>query len=110
MSKALVWFATRLLFMSQIGDEEALFEETVVLLRAQSESAAQKKALKLGEAEAHSYQNVDGETVHWVFKEVLDLIQLDTASIEDGTEVYHHFLTAAEVDQVRESLKAGSLA
>jgi hypothetical protein len=110
MSKTPVWFAARLLFVSQIEGEETLFEETMVLLRAQTEAAAIKRAIKLGEAETHSYQNGDNETVSWVFSQVLDLIQLDTPSIEDGTEVYHHFLTAAEVDQVRESLKAGSLA
>ena len=110
MSKSQVWFAARLLHMSQIEGEETLFEESVVLLRSQNEAEAMKKAVKLGDSQAHSYENVEGESVNWVFKEVLDLIQLDTVSIEDGTEVYHHSLTAAEVDQVRESLKAGSLA
>ncbi len=110
MSKTPVWFAARLLFVSQIEGEETLYEESVVLLRAQTEAAALKKASKLGEAEAHSYQNGDEETVNWVFNDVLDLIQLDALTIEDGTEVYHHFLTAIEVEQVRESLKAGSLA
>jgi hypothetical protein len=91
-------------------EPDPLFEDRLVVLYAEGgEDAAMKKAKKIGKSEAHSFKNIDGETVSWVFREVLDLIQLDTHSIEDGTEVYHHFLTAAEVDQVRQSLKAGSL-
>jgi hypothetical protein len=31
------------------------------------------------------------------------------ATLADGSEVYHQYLSADEVDQVRQSLKSGSL-
>ena len=105
------WYAARLLFASDVPGENALYEERIIVLRCErGEDAARKKARKLAKVETHSYQNIDGETVSWTFTEVLDVVQLDIQSVGDGTEVYHHFLTAEEVDQVRDSLKTGSLA
>jgi hypothetical protein len=113
MTDKFSWFAARLLFEASQSVENShstLFEERVVLVRSEAGvDEATRKARKLGLSSSEEYQNQDGETVTWTFKEILDLVQLDEAEIEDGSEVYHHFLKPAEVDQVRESLRPGSL-
>ena len=111
MSENFPWFAARLLFEARVEDEgPALLEERIVVLHAvQGATAAERKAKKLGKAASDSYQNGAGDTVGWQFREVLEVVQLNDAIIEDGTEVYHHYLTAEEAEIVRQSLKSGSL-
>ncbi len=104
------WFAARLLFESKLpADSEALFEERLVLIKSDSLDDAQKKAVKIGASSGEEYKNIEGDTVAWTFKEVLDLVELTDIAIGDGSEVYHHFLKAEEVEAIRNSLKSGSL-
>ena len=109
MSGKFPWFAARLLYEACIEDEgPSLFEERIVVLRSNNGvEAAEKKAQKLGKAASDEYQNGAGESVAWRFKEVLEVVQLNQSSIEDGTEVYHHYLNADEVENMRQSLKSG---
>jgi len=104
------WFGARLLFEQSFANGKeapSLFEERVVLLKSVSGMAdAEKKAAKLGRAASHSYKNVDGETVAWAFKEVLDVVQLSDAEIGEGSEVYSHLLGPDDVKNVRASLSA----
>ena len=44
-------------------------------------------AVELGEAEAHSYENGRGETVHWIFKGLSELEEILADRLESGTEV-----------------------
>jgi hypothetical protein len=104
------WFAARLLFESKLSAESGdLFEERLVLVRSGSAEDARKKAVKIGASSGEEYQNIDGETVSWTFTEILDLVELIDATIGDGSEVYHHFLNANEVEAIRHSLNSGSL-
>ena len=106
------WFAARLLFESRVDDAhtDSLYEERIILVRAGSgTNVARKKAEKVGAASSHRYENQTGADVAWLFKEVLDLVQLNDANIGEGTEVYHQYLSAEEVEHVRQSLKSGSL-
>ena len=115
MTENLPWFAARLLFERlfqgpQRSDADLLFEERLVLVHAPGgEEAAAEKARKLGKAAFESYENADGETVQWVFREVLDVLQLDEADISEGSEVYHQFHNAEEVARIKESLKSNSI-
>ena len=70
---------------------------------------AEKRALALGKAAGMKYKNVEGATLTWTFRELLDLVELNEPEIGDGAEVYHHFLKPEEVESIRESLKSGSL-
>jgi hypothetical protein len=109
VSEKEAWFAASLLFERTFeGGSKAppLFEESIVLVRAPEdhESAALKKAVKVGMAASHSYRNIDGETVSWTFKEVLRVVQVFDSEIAEGSEVYSRFLSAEEVDHLRTSL------
>jgi hypothetical protein len=113
MTDTFPWFAARLLFeacMTDSSADKSLFEERIVLVHAPAGmESARSKAHELGEAAGDTYENEDGEKVSWSFKEVLDLVQIDESSIGEGSEVYHHYLNALDVDRVRQSLKSGSL-
>jgi hypothetical protein len=113
MTEKLSWFAARMLFEARTGDNNnagGLFEERLVLVQSSPDiEAASKKACKLGEAASDEYENEAGETVTWKFRELLDVVQLNETAIGDGSEVYHQYLSADEVDSVRASLRAGSL-
>ena len=111
MTEKLSWYSARLLFESRIdASTQPLFEERVVLIRSDlGVEDAEKKARKLGQASELEYQSAEHEIVAWRFKELLDIVQLNEARIGEGSEVYHHYLKADEVEQIRESLKPGSL-
>jgi hypothetical protein len=113
MSETPAWFAARLLFERSFDSgtpATALYEESVVLLKSATGMAgAEKKATKLGKDASHSYKNVDGETVTWTFREVLDIYQLNDSEIREGSEVYSRFLSAADMQSVRASLSASRL-
>ena len=113
MIEKLSWFAARLLFESTYSGgrpEETLFEEKVVLIKSDHGiEDAEKRARKIGLSSTESYQNMQGQTVTWAFREVLDLVQLNEADIGEGSEVYYHFLKPDEVTLLRESLKPSSI-
>ncbi len=109
MNEQQKWFAACLLMESLVDSgppKEKLFEEKVVLVRASSEAEAAKKAERFGRDEDHEYLNADGETVRWVFQELLDLKELFDEAIGDGTEVYYAFLGQEEAAQRRRILHA----
>jgi hypothetical protein len=106
------WFTARLLYESTSDKEtKKLFEERLILLQADSGiEGAKKKAIRLGKATGGGYSSVGGQEITWSFRELLDLIELSEPEIQDGSEVYYHFLTEKEVDGVKESLQSGSIA
>jgi hypothetical protein len=108
MSEKLAWFAASLLFERTFDsgpEAPPLYEESVVLVRAREddEADARKKATMLGKAASHAYRNVEGESVAWTFKEILRVVQLIDADIEEGSEVYSRFLTAQDLEGLRSS-------
>jgi hypothetical protein len=100
-----LWFAVRLLFESN----QSICEERIVLVRASDVDEAEQRAKKIAVSGEHEYANVAEEVVGWRFAEILDVIELLDKELIEGSEVYHHFLEPSEVDQIRRSLKRGSL-
>lgn len=76
---------------------DTVYEERIVVLRANDEDEAKSKGEEIGRASKEEYQNKDGETVIWEFREVLDVLQLFDDPIKDGTEVYWSFLGEEEL-------------
>jgi hypothetical protein len=103
------WFAARIVLESvgatSDGDER-LFEDRIILLRAESEREAQVKAKAIGRESAHEYDSAAGSHVTWRFKELLDVKPLWLDSIEDGSEVYYAFLREPELDQIRRIIQS----
>lgn len=108
MTRAKRWFAARLLSEIQHPDESeapALFEESIVLLRARDAGEATGRAADIGAKAEAQYFNGDGNTVRWALREVLEVQELLDDEITDGTEVYRALLHADEVAERRNAMK-----
>ncbi|MBI4557686.1 MAG: DUF4288 domain-containing protein [Candidatus Hydrogenedentes bacterium] len=88
------WYVARLITEAKVERtrHDPLCEESVHLIQARDIESAYRKALKLGKSLDHDYSNTRGKTVHWKFKGLSDLAEVDSKKLESGTEIYyiHH--------------------
>lgn len=84
------WFAVKILFRADALDssDQNMFEESIRLVKAETESEALLISEQLGKTNEHQYANEFGETVHWSFVEVLEIQDLCETAIFEGVEVY----------------------
>ncbi|GAA2812271.1 DUF4288 domain-containing protein [Saccharopolyspora taberi] len=68
-----------------------LYEESFVLLKAESEEEAREKAAEYGKQQETSYRNENDELVSWKLKHVVDVRQVEDATFDDGSELYSRF-------------------
>lgn len=79
MQKTDTWFATTLIFISEIAEIPSvrpLCEERVVLFCVKDESVALAEARSYGEREQHSYLNATNDRVRWRFVGVEKIVEL----------------------------------
>ena len=83
------WYLVRILMRCSANfDNEALFSEEFVLVRAVSYEEAYGKAEAKSVGLSHSYQNdVKGE-VRWIFESILEVKRIMSDDIGDGCEIY----------------------
>ncbi len=85
------WYVAVLVVESSVGGRattDPLIDLQYRLVRAVGAEDAHRKALALGDSTEHSYENSDGETVHWRFAGLHDLREVDDQQLEHGAEVY----------------------
>lgn len=75
----------------QSPDGKPLYEESFVLLKAESEQEAQEKAREYGKQHETSYQNENHELVSWKLKQIVEVKPVEDATFDDGTEIYSRF-------------------
>jgi hypothetical protein len=98
-----MWFAASLLYKSVHQgqpEDDSLWEENIVLLRAESHDEAQKQAEVLGKAGEHEYLSATGDLVRWTFQAVESMYEILDASPGHGTEVFSRFLRSREVESI----------
>ena len=96
-----MWFAVSLLFESVHPDHpenEFLWEERVLLVRAETEENARQEGELLGKAEQHEYTAANGDLVRWVFRQVESVSAIE--SLDHGTELFSRFLSKQEVESL----------
>ncbi|MDA3646087.1 DUF4288 domain-containing protein [Saccharopolyspora indica] len=76
---------------AEAADHEPLYEESFVLLKAESEEEAAEKAAYHGKQQQTSYQNENHELITWKLKQVVEVKPLEDATFDDGTEIYSRF-------------------
>ena len=78
---------------SPAADYEPLYEETVVLIAAESEEIATEKALVYGKASEFSYDNCYGETITVSFKLLLEVKEVidELKDFDKGVEIYYRY-------------------
>ena len=84
----LIRFSAKLLFQFRVvvdGDSgtRRLCEERMLVLRARGAKAALAEAKRRGKAGQHTYKNSDGNSVHFEFVGVLDLLELGISCEKD---------------------------
>ncbi|MFR9729969.1 DUF4288 domain-containing protein [Saccharopolyspora sp. MS10] len=76
---------------SESAAEPQLYEESFVLVKAESDEEAREKAVGYGKQQGASYPNEDGEIVTWKFKELVEVKKVEDATFDDGAELYSRF-------------------
>ena len=85
------WYVAVVVVRARIDDEwhdDYLIDHQVRLVQASDAESAHRRALELGKAAEHSYENGDGATVRWEFVGLADLDEIQASAIDDGVEVY----------------------
>jgi hypothetical protein len=90
----LKWYSIVLLFRSEVGgapNQRPLCEERVVLFRGKSDEQVALVARQYAQAEQHSYENAEGETVDWRFERVERMDVLDERREDQPWEVFSRY-------------------
>jgi hypothetical protein len=94
-----MWYAASLLFKGShefATDRAPLWEDSIRLIRADSEAEALEKAERLGYSKQASYP-IPGGALTWVFHRVERVYPIETDALVEGTEVFSRFLRDSEV-------------
>ena len=97
-----MWYAANLLYRSihtPIESKPTVWEESVRLIQARSETEALQEAEAIGRSEAHSYE-VEGGTVTWVFERIERLFAIADEDLQSGSEVFSRYLRDSEVQSL----------
>lgn len=70
---------------------EPLYQESFVLLTAESQEEAGEKARQYGKQHEVTYPDENHEMVSWKLKRVVEVRPVEDATFDDGTEVYSRF-------------------
>ena len=95
-----MWFAVNLLFESvhtPPTKEPSLWEERVMLIRAENAAEAGQKSEMLGREEEHEYESATGDLVRWTFRRIERVYPIEAETLADGTELFSRFLRSSEV-------------
>ncbi len=76
---------------SDASGYEPFYEESFVLLTAESADEAQEKAREYGKQHETSYEDEHDRLVTWKLKHVLEVKPVEDATFDDGAELYSRF-------------------
>jgi Domain of unknown function (DUF4288) len=82
--------------------DEALWEERIILITAETEEQARQKGRNLGENAELEYSvggqvGTNSDVVRWTFVQVERVCHVDSDDLSDGTELFSRFLRDSEV-------------
>jgi Domain of unknown function (DUF4288) len=88
-----MWYSARLLYECAVDDQvegDVTFEEKVVVFCSDDEETEEivRKVEGIANQKQVEYDNSESNKVRWIFRELLELQQIMSESIQDGTEVY----------------------
>lgn len=90
--------------LEYVEDGNQDFEESIMLVKAQSFEHAYKIAEKKSSDSSSKYTNIFGQEVEWRFLEAVDCFEI-IDELKSGTEVYSCFLTADKAITAEDFLK-----
>jgi hypothetical protein len=97
-----MWFAVNLLYRSSHIPTETkptIWEESIRIIEAPTESEALKEAERIGSSKAHTYE-VEGGLIIWTFERVERVYAIEDEELRSGSEVFSRFLRDSEVQSL----------
>ncbi len=97
------WFTASLLFEAVHTEPQttpALWEESIVLIAADTEEEAERKAEDIGRREELEYRAERDNHVRWTFRAVQSVVSIGDKELCAGTEVFSRFLRASEASSL----------
>lgn len=91
-----MYFSALFLYRSVTASDIAeppLYEETLVLIEADSMAEARRQAESMAQAPPQVYQNVRGETVTVTCERLVDVYAIAAERLEHGAELYSRHFT-----------------
>jgi hypothetical protein len=79
---------------------DALWEESVFLIQANSESEAKVKAEDIAKQGECRYMSATNELIEWTFATVARVYPIEVANLDSGTEVFSRFLRPSEAESL----------
>lgn len=73
------------------ADYRPLYEESFVLIKAESREEADEKATEYGKQQESSYPDEHHELITWKLKQVVEVKPVEDATFDDGSELYSRF-------------------
>lgn len=98
-----MWYTANLLFKSvhsPTSSKDALWEESIRLIEAETREQAMEKANILGKAAEVSYPIQSDDSTKWTFVKVERVVEIDGQKLKDGAEVFSRFLRESEVQSL----------
>jgi hypothetical protein len=80
--------------------EENLWEEEIILVSATDASDAQNRAAQIAKEQEHEYLSGAGDVIHWIFRQIGTVYQIETELLQDGVELFSRFLRATEASSL----------
>ncbi|RRO15525.1 DUF4288 domain-containing protein [Saccharopolyspora rhizosphaerae] len=80
-----------LLLEAESEGQPPLYEESFVLLTAESAEEATEKAKECGKQQETSYEDENHRQVTWRLKHIVEVKPLEDATFDDGTELFSRF-------------------
>ena len=103
-----MWYTASLFFQGQhLGepDRDSIWEEQIVLVDADGESAAHQAAEQIAKAREHEYVTGDANgKLRWVFVGVERVCEVDGNRFETGVELFSRFMSDREAASLLEKL------
>jgi hypothetical protein len=87
------------------SDKNSIWEERIVLIKADSSHRAMEIAQKYGESESVKYKNVSGESVEWVFVKIESVYKIIDNMQAEIAEVFSRFLNDREAKSILQPLE-----
>ena len=85
------WYGAMIIYECDVDgrpDPSPISEESIRVVRADSEALAWQRAEEVGRHNEHSYRNDAGELVSWRFVRVAEVQDLCEDVLADGVEVF----------------------
>ncbi len=102
-----MWFCVCALSVAEHDQKrppDALWEEQLFLVDAESEEDARAKGKQLAEGERAKYRNAAGDMIRWRVKKIESVYQIMDEEVKSGTEVFSRFLREEQVKSLLKPL------